>query len=101
MTSTIPELGSLRNYLAHYDGDLLRIDKVGHILNENLEETLKFLKIGKEDTKLTKLNTIDFINKVVFNFQTFIELGGGRINHPTTIKENRMPAANNITIACK
>ena len=82
LTNTIPELGSLRNCLVHYDGDLSRIDKGGHPFRETLEETLNFLQTGKEGIKLNNLNTNDFLNKVVFDFQTFIELCGGRINRP-------------------
>lgn len=82
LTSTIPELGSLRNCLVHYDGDISRMDKGGNSFKETLAETIKFLKTGKEEVKSIKLNTNNFVNKVVFDFQTFIELCGGRIIRP-------------------
>ncbi|WP_276167646.1 hypothetical protein [Zobellia alginiliquefaciens] len=89
LSSTIPELGSLRNCLVHYDGDITRTDKGGHSFRETLVETLFFLETKQEEIKLIELNKNDFIDKIVFDFQTFIELCGGKINRPFEhMKEN-------------
>lgn len=87
LSNTIPELGSLRNCLVHCDGDITSKDKGGHTFRETLVETLKYLEIGKREVKLISLDKNDFINKVVFDFQTFIELCGGRITRPDDHKK--------------
>lgn len=82
LTPAIPELGSLRNCLVHYDGDLSRMDKGGHVFRETLIETLKILEFNSIENRLENLNNNSFIDKVTFDLQTFIELCGGRINRP-------------------
>ena len=79
LTPVIPELGSLRNCLVHYDGDITRMDKGGPLFKDTLRETLKLLQVNNNENRLENLNVNDFINKVTFDLQTFIDLCGGRI----------------------
>lgn len=80
LTPAIPELGSLRNCLVHYDGDLTRMDKGGHLFKDTLRETLQLLQMNCNENRLENLNINGFIDKVTFDLQTFIDLCGGRIN---------------------
>jgi hypothetical protein len=82
LTPAIPELGSLRNCLVHYDGDLTRMDKGGNVFRATLIETLKLLELNGNENRLEHLNINNFIDKVTFDLQTFIDLCGGRINRP-------------------
>jgi len=82
LTPIVFELGSLRNCLVHYDGELLHKDKGGHRFKETLYGTLRFLELDDSVEKLVILNKNDYINKVTFDLQTFIELCGGRIRRP-------------------
>lgn len=79
LVPVIPELGSLRNCLVHYDGNLTKLDKGGKTFKETLSETLKFIHHPENVLCLRNLNTNDFINKVTFDLQKFVELCGGRI----------------------
>ena len=79
LTPVIPELGSLRNCLVHYDGDLNRMDKGGFLFKETLKETLKLLQMNNIENRLDNLNNNNFINTVTFDLQTFVDLCGGRI----------------------
>ena len=82
LSPAIPELGSLRNCLVHYDGDLMRTDKGGHPFRETLNETLIILQIDKKGNRLMNLNINDLINKVTFDLQIFVDLCGGLIRKP-------------------
>ena len=85
LAPTIRELGSLRNCLVHHDGDLNHVDKGGFLFRETLVLTLNFLAVTEAESYLKDLNHNNFIDKVTFDLQTFIELCGGRI---TRVKEH-------------
>lgn len=82
LTPLVPELGSLRNCLVHYDGELLHKDKGGYLFNDTLSETLKFLEVGDTVKILTDINRNNYINTITSDLQTFVNLCGGRITRP-------------------
>lgn len=58
------------------------MDKGGDLFKKTLIETIKFLQLGINDSRIENLNINSFIDKVTFDLQAFIDLCGGRITRP-------------------
>lgn len=82
LTPVMKELGSLRNCLVHYDGELLHQDKGGKNFKDTLSETTSFLELDSTIDKITDIDKNGYLAKVTFDLQTFVELCGGRISRP-------------------
>lgn len=76
LSNLILELGSLRNCIVHHNGNLLLKDKGGkYLFKDTLVETIRFLNIKNEDNICEFIN-YEYIKKVTFELQSFIELCG-------------------------
>ncbi|MGL6184411.1 MAG: hypothetical protein ACRC1T_03415 [Clostridium chrysemydis] len=76
LSNLILELGSLRNCIVHHNGNLLLKDKGGkYLFKDTLLETIRFLNIKNEDNICDFIN-YEYIKKVTFELQSFIELCG-------------------------
>ncbi|MGL5479687.1 MAG: hypothetical protein ACRDCB_11655, partial [Clostridium sp.] len=76
LSNLILELGSLRNCIVHHNGNLLLKDKGGkYLFKDTLVETIRFLNIKNEDNICDFIN-YEYIKKVTFELQSFIELCG-------------------------
>lgn len=84
LTPMILELGSLRNCLVHNDGKLQIHDSgCNGYFSDTLSETLSYLRIdaSNADEILIPIES-DFVYKVTFDLQTFVDLCGERISRP-------------------
>lgn len=81
LTSLVFELGSLRNCLVHYNGELFHEDKGGKYFIETLEKSLKHLEIDEKSKTIIGIKKSDkyFITLITQNLAEFIELCGGKI----------------------
>lgn len=89
LTPAVAELGSVRNCLVHHNGDLLRKDRGGYLFKDTLCITLKLINVDKSTNSLNIIDKNDYMNKVIYDLQTFIELCGGNIRRP---KEHALEA---------
>lgn len=77
LTNLVFELGSLRNCIVHHNGNISHIDKGGKCLfRDTLEKTIDFLKMNKNENNICEFITYDYVNKVTFDLQKFIERCG-------------------------
>ena len=65
------ELGSLRNCLVHYDGELSHYDKGGFYFEETLSNTLESLNLNKNLNKIISINE-KYLNNMIFGLKQFI-----------------------------
>lgn len=80
LSPLVLELGSMRNCLVHYDGELSHNDKGGDPFRKTLNRTLKYINFSGD--KINDININNYINKVIFDLQTFVDLCGGKIDRP-------------------
>ena len=77
LTNLVLELGSLRNCIVHHNGNISHTDKGGKCsFKDTLKETIDFLKMPENKDNICKFITYDYINKVTFDLQKFIERCG-------------------------
>lgn len=89
LSPLVLELGSLRNCLVHYDGELLHQDKGGKYFKDTLSKTIDFLKVDPNSNRITEINRNGYLGKVTFDLATFIELCGGFIRRPIDHKNEK------------
>ncbi len=74
LTNLVLELGSLRNCIVHHNGKVSIKDRGNeYSFRETLEETIKFLNMDSKKDNIGEFITYEYIKKITFDLQKFIE----------------------------